>query len=320
MLKTRHVFMNLLLLSTLLLGACRSSDRVTPNIYKGNIAISGAFALYPLMVRWTQEYQALHPGIVFDLSTGGAGKGMTDTLAGAVDIGMVSRAINPQEVSQGAYSVAVARDAVFPVVNAANPALEQLLKTGLTRETLEQVFISGEVTRWSQVVDLPNSEAAIHVYTRADACGAAETWALFLGDYKQEDLLGIGVSGDPGVLDAVVKDPLGIGYNNLNYVFDMNTGLPAKGAVVLPVDVNHNGKADPWELLQTRQDALQAVADGLYPSPPARLLYLVTDGKPGGRVQAFLQWALSAGQDYVSVSGYVPLTTLQLAESFDLVK
>jgi len=60
----------------------------------------------------------------------------------------------------------------------------------------------------------------IHVFTRADACGAADVWAKFLGDMKQEDLLGIAVQADPGLLEAVVKDPLAIGYNNLNYAYD----------------------------------------------------------------------------------------------------
>jgi phosphate transport system substrate-binding protein len=53
-----------------------------------------------------------------------------------------------------------------------------------------------------------------------DAAGAPETWAKYLGNKKQEDLLGIGVFGDPGIAEAVAKDPLGIGYNNLGYAYD----------------------------------------------------------------------------------------------------
>ena len=41
---------------------------------------------------------------------------------------------------------------------------------------------------------------------------------LFLGK-KQEDLLGIGVFGDPGLNEAVRKDALGIGFNNINYAY-----------------------------------------------------------------------------------------------------
>jgi len=44
------------------------------------IKISGAFALYPMTVKWTEEYQKIHPETKIEVSAGGAGKGMTDTL------------------------------------------------------------------------------------------------------------------------------------------------------------------------------------------------------------------------------------------------
>ncbi len=44
-----------------------------------------------------------NPGVTFDISAGGAGKGMTDVLSSAVDIGMVSREIRPEEQEQGAF-------------------------------------------------------------------------------------------------------------------------------------------------------------------------------------------------------------------------
>ena len=80
---------------------------------EGTITISGAWALYPLVVRWGEEFQKIHPAVRFDISAGGAGKGMADALANAVDIGMVSREIYPQETEQGAFWVSVAKDAVF---------------------------------------------------------------------------------------------------------------------------------------------------------------------------------------------------------------
>jgi phosphate transport system substrate-binding protein len=95
----------------------------------------------------------------------------------------------------------------------------------------------------------------------------------------------------------------------------MNSGKPVNGAVVIPIDINANGQADPGEYLQTKAEALQAVADGNYPSPPARLLYLVTNGKPTGLVQAFITWVLTDGQAYVAEAGYIQLTPAQLQEA-----
>jgi len=305
----------LLVIATLLGSACNPSTGPTQSQgeLEGTITISGAWALYPMMVRWGEEFQKLNPGVKFDISAGGAGKGMADALAGAVDIGMVSREIDPAEIEKGAFPVAVNKDAVFATVNEKNPVWEDLHKKGVTRETFIGIYITGDITTWGQVVGRPEVTDAIHVFTRSDAAGAPATWAEYLGK-KQEDLLGIGVYGDPGLLDAVVKDPLGIGFNNLNYAFDLETGKPVAGTQALPIDANGNGQADPEEICDTKEQAVNAVATGHYPSPPARDLYVVTKGKPTGLVTAFIRWILTDGQKYLGEVGYIPLTDEHLKE------
>jgi phosphate transport system substrate-binding protein len=163
-------------------------------------------------------------------------------------------------------------------------------------------------------VGKPEITDEIHVYTRSDAAGAPEVWAKYLGK-KQENLLGVGVFGDPGLMDAVVKDPLGIGYNNLGYAYDSASGNPIAGSTIVPIDINQNGKAEPEEVLETKSEAIQAVATGKYPSPPARALNLVTKGKPSGVVQAFIVWALTDGQKYIDEAGYIQLTAEQIEAS-----
>lgn len=274
----------------------------------GTITVSGAFALYPLMVKWGEEFQKLHPGVQFDISAGGAGKGMTDALAGQVDIGMVSREIKADEEQQGAYWVSVTKDAVFGIVNAQNPVLAELKSKGVTREVLIDIYITGKIKTWGEVVGKPEIKDEIHVYTRSDAAGAPETWAKYLDNKKQEDLQGVGVFGDPGITDAVAKDPLGLGYNNLGYAYDATSGQPINGIDVLPIDVNADAQIDANETIATKAQAIAAVAAGHYPSPPARALNVVTKGKPSGLVQAFILWTLTDGQHYVDGAGYIPLT------------
>jgi phosphate transport system substrate-binding protein len=278
---------------------------------KQTITISGAWALYPMMVRWAEEFHADHPNVEFDISAGGAGKGMADALAGAVDIGMVSRGIYPEEIEKGAFWISVTRDAVFLTVSKANPVLDDLHVQGISRETLVGIYITGEITTWGQVVERPEFQDPVHVYTRSDAAGAPATFAEYLGK-KQEDLLGIGVYGDPGVLDAVIKDPLGIGYNNLNYAFDASSGEAVQGAFIVPLDVNADRAMEPEEWFETKEQAVRAVAEGFYPSPPARDLNLVTSGKPSGIVRDFIEWVLTNGQQYLDEVGYIGLSNEQL--------
>jgi len=275
---------------------------------EGRLSLSGAFALYPMAVKWAEEFKKANPAVKIDISAGGAGKGMTDVLNNMVDIGMVSREINPEEEKKGAFGFAVTKDAVVPVISALNPALSEILAVGLKPGVANDIWITGKIKSWGQAFN-SNSKTPMHIYTRSDACGAAEVWAKYFGK-KQEDLLGSGVFGDPGLALAVKKDPIGIGYNNIGYVYDFNTKKQIPGIRVVPIDLNKNGKIDPEEDFYGSMDNLiDAITKGKYPSPPARDLYFVTKGKPTNKlVNAFLKWVLADGQKYVNETGYINLT------------
>ena len=275
---------------------------------KGQISLSGAFALYPLAVKWAEEFKKIHPKVKIDISGGGAGKGITDALAKVVDLGMVSREVKPEEFAKGAWFIAVAKDAVVPTINAKNPKIKEILAKGLTQQAAIKIFVTGEFKTWGDVLG-NNSTIPVHVYNRSDACGAGETWAKYLGNKKQEDLLGTGVFGDPGVAAAVQKDPVAIGYNNIAYAYDLRTKRPNPGILVLPIDVNKNGKIDAAEnFYATSSQLISAIALGKYPSPPARDLYLVSNGKPTDPVvKAFLKYILTEGQKFNVPNGYISL-------------
>ena len=279
---------------------------------KGKITLSGAWALYPMAIKWAEEFKKVHPGVKIDVSAGGAGKGMTDAISGLVDIGMVSREIYPEELKKGAFPFAVAKDAVVAVVNASNPAINDILAKGVKKQAASNVWITGKYKNWSQLL-ATSSKAPIHVYTRSDACGAAETWASFFAK-KQEDLLGSGVFGDPGLALAIKKDVLGIGYNNIGYAFDQTSRKQIAGIKVVPIDINNNGNIDADEnFYNTLDELVNAIANGKYPSPPARDLYFVTKGKPSNPVvTAFVKWVLTDGQKFVKESGYINLSTGKL--------
>ena len=286
----------------------------------GTISISGAFALYPMMTVWADEFSNIHPDVQFDIQGGGAGKGMTDTIAGAVDIGMISRAIKDEETAQGIFWVSVTKDAVFPIISSENPVAAQILEKGISQETFAGIYITGKITTWGQVVGDETITDEIHVFTRSDASGAAEQWAKFSGGKAQEDLKGVGVNGEPSILDTVIEDPLAIGYGNLNSIFDLSDGNIVPGIIIPPIDINTNGLADVEEVYTVKEDAFGAVANGTYPSPPARFENLATLGKPEGLTLTFIEWILTDGQQYLESAGFVPLTAEQQAESLAKLK
>lgn len=280
-----------------------------------NVTITGAFALYPIVVKWADAYKKDHPGTGFDISGGGAGKGLTDVLAGAADLGMFSRKLTDAELKKGIWYVTVAKDAVLPTISDKNPFLDLIHRKGLTREQLAEIFTSGKTLKWSEMLDTTGDQE-INVYTRSDAAGAADTWAAYLNGGHQEDIKGIGVYGDPGLAEAVAKDPLGIGFNNTGFVYDIQTGKKNSNLDVVPLDLNGDRKIENDENFYGNIDSvMHAIAIGEYPSPPARDLYFISKGKPANpKVIAFLKWVLTDGQSFVKAAGYVPLDKKILQE------
>jgi len=304
----------LALLGLVFIPALSAQKTVAPKL-QGTITISGAWALYPMVMKWSEEFRKLHPDVRFDISAGGAGKGIADALSDMVDIGMVSREIYPAEVQKGAWFVPVTKDAVIPVINQANPLLKEIMKKGVKKSDFARIWLQEETPTWNALLGGTGS-VQVNVYTRSDSCGAAETWAAFMGK-KQEDLLGIGVFGDPGLNEAVRKDALGIGFNNINYAYDATSLKPMAGTAILPIDLNGNGKIDADESFYGNRDAItRAIAGDKYPSPPARDLYLVCKGQPKKPlVKAFLRWILKEGQKFVPEAGYIGLAAGKVTQA-----
>ena len=73
---------SVLAIASLLLSACGSTaSPASPSgpeagapedSLSGTISISGAFALYPMMTVWAEEFTKIHPDVQFDVQGGGA--------------------------------------------------------------------------------------------------------------------------------------------------------------------------------------------------------------------------------------------------------
>jgi phosphate transport system substrate-binding protein len=292
---------------------------------KNVIKVEGAFALQPMMQVWATEYEKTHTNISIDINANGAGAGMADALKGIANIGMVSRAVNNSEITQGAFWVSVAKDAVVATMNANNPVKDKILARGVTKQQFKDIFITGNITTWGQLVGDKNNTDQIIVYTRSDACGAADTWAKFMGKFVQNDIgshVAIdrisAVNGDNALVSAVQGNRFAIGYDNTGYVYTQklanNSVIPASGVLPVPIDLNQNGTLDPNEnVYANRTMMVNAIINKVYPSPPARDENLATLHQFTGVTKEFVRWILTTGQQYVLDAGYVPLTPATIA-------
>lgn len=273
----------------LILGCGQKNAAPEKKVEKKTITLSGAFAIYPTAVQWAEAFQKLHPEVKVEVSAGGAGKGAADCIAGLVDIGMVSREPDQAELDKGILAVPICHDGVFAIISEKNPVAPEIAVKGMTRTTLFALYKEQKKMTWEEIAGKKGGNTPVSVYTRSDACGAAATFAKFLGKLKQEDLTGIGINSDPQMINAVLNDPNGVSYTNFSYIFGKD-GSVVTGAKVVSIDANENGKVDPEELVESRANAMKFIEQGTYPIGRTNFFFL--RGKPTGVLKEFMQFCL----------------------------
>ncbi|WP_353633282.1 substrate-binding domain-containing protein (plasmid) [Halobacterium sp. NMX12-1] len=283
---------------------------------ENSIRISGGVGPLPMVQVWAEAYEQDHD-VSIDISGGGTGVGVSDVLNDQVDVAMMGRAPTAEEREQGLFAVPMLRDTVVGTVNPENPVLDAIQRQGLSRADLEAIF-TREVTTWGEVVDA-ESDAEITVYGRSDASAAYKKWATFLGGYTQSELSDQSdgnFDGDQQVAQAIGQEPTAIAFNNVNYVWDFETGELSGNVRPIPLDLNDNDTLDENESFYgSRDEFLAAVEDGTYPAPPAREMFLASKNGFDDTAKQFVEWVLTGGQSMVRDNGYVPLDQSRLEEA-----
>ncbi|QSG01334.1 PstS family phosphate ABC transporter substrate-binding protein [Natranaeroarchaeum sulfidigenes] len=284
------------------------------------VRISGGVGPLPMVEVWADLYEDDHD-VSFDISGGGTGVGVSDVLNEQVDIAMMGRQPDESEIEQGLFAVPMLIDTVVGTVNENNPVLDEIQEHGLSREQLEAIF-TREITNWGELYDTDVDEE-ITVYGRSDASAAYMQWGDFLGgedhahtENEMEEWADGNHDGDQRVAQAIGDDESAISLNNINYVYDLESGELEGDIRPVPIDLDGDGTlSEEEDFYDTREEFLAAVEDGIYPAPPAREMFLSSDGAFEDEAHEFVEWVLTEGQQYVSDNGYVPLEEDRLDEA-----
>jgi phosphate transport system substrate-binding protein len=251
------------------------------------VTVKGSDTMVILGQRWAEAYMESHPGAVIQVTGGGSGTGIAALINGTTDVCMASRPMKDDEKKKlrdryqtMGIEIPVAKDGLTIYVHENSPIRE------LSIPQLRQIY-TGAVTDWKQV----GGEAGrITLYGRENSSG---TYVYF----KDHVLLGKDYAsscqtlpGTAAVVNAVAKDPRGIGYGGAAY---------ARGVREVAV------RKDPK--LPAVAPAAATVQDGTYPI--SRNLFFYTRTRPAGDVKKFVDWILSAeGQAITTKVGYFPVT------------
>src|SRR5512140_613942 len=138
----------------------------------GNFTISGAYALYPLVEKWSIDFMKIHPGTKINIIANGTGQGIDDLLSGKTQLAMISRPLTDEEESDSIWTIPVAKAGVAPIVNQKNPYFKRILHHGIDPQKLIRLFTGDKPMTWGELLDTASKEK-VAVYTRADESGAA---------------------------------------------------------------------------------------------------------------------------------------------------
>jgi ABC-type phosphate transport system substrate-binding protein len=151
-----------------------------------------------------------------------------------------------------------------------------------------------------------------------NASSVTQPFALHFG-YEPSNLKGKKISGDDiYLINAVQKDNTGVSFNNLNYIFDLNSRQLKKEIAILPLDL----KKEYNEVLSepNLDKLIGLLEDKGIDLIPVEEINFVFQNQVNPDVKDFLQWVLSEGQAYNHQFGFLNLDAKTLNQQKEQVE
>lgn len=185
----------------LLLAGCQSAGGAGGGgAASQRLTVTGSSTVAPLAAEIAKRFETSQPDARVDVQSGGSSKGLADVRRGSADLGMVSRALGPEEDDLQATTIAL--DGIALIVHSDNPL------PALSEDQIRGIF-TGAITDWRQVGGPP---APITVINKADGRSTLE---LFLDHFQlsSADIQADVVIGDNQQgIRSVVGNPAAISY------------------------------------------------------------------------------------------------------------
>ncbi|MFN2441316.1 MAG: phosphate ABC transporter substrate-binding protein [Thermoanaerobaculia bacterium] len=249
------------------------------------VTVKGSDTMVILGQRMAEEYMKQNPTAMVQVTGGGSGTGIAALINGTVDLAQSSRSMTEEEKQKvvqnrgvGVVERSVAIDALAVFIHGGNPL------QSLTMDQVKQIY-QGKITNWRE---LGGSDSAIILYGRESSSGTYDYFrehVLLKEDFAPRVQT---LQGTAAIINAVSKDPAGIGYGGFAYANDVK---------LLPIAAEGKAPVAP---------SAETVASGEYPL--ARFLYFYYTENPTQAVQDFVAFTLTPeGQAVVDKVGYFPL-------------
>ncbi len=297
---------------------------------------AGATFPYPLISKWSSEYNKIKPNIQINYQSVGSGAGIKQITAKTVDFGASDAPLTEQEYANVSGILQIP-ESIGAVVVAYNlPGVQSGVK--LSGDVIADIFL-GKITKWNdpRIVSLnPGIQFPakdIIVAHRSDGSGTtfvftdylsavSPDWKSKVGKGKSVNWpAGLGGKGNEGVSGLLSQNPYAIGYielayaklNNIPYA---NIKNRAGNFIEPTLETTANAAASVVPSLPAGDASwssvsiVDAAGDNSYPIGSFTYLLVYkdqTDMIKGKTLAEFLWWVVHDGQKFSSELLYVPL-------------
>lgn len=247
---------------------------------KTKITVVGSSTIAPLMSEVAKAYEQKHSGSRIDVQAGGSSRGILDVRQDTADVGMVSRALKPEE-SADLQHVLLGHDGLAMIVHKSNPV------PSLTKTQVIDIY-SGKITNWKE---LGGPDLAINVVSKAEGRSTLEIFSHYFGLPYKEIKAHVVIGDNQQGIQMVSGSPASIGYVSIGTAeFEAEHGASIR---LVPLDGHVPSTA--------------AVAQGSYPL--SRELNLVFKAKNKPQLDSLLTFASSPeGQELAKKQFFVPVS------------
>lgn len=241
----------------------------------------------PLIEKWITEYAKTQPGVEFQIAKGNQNQS-------GIDLNVV---FDSQETNTKFFShnvVYFGEFAVLPITASGSEAAKVLEGKHLNSKKLKQLFFLND--DFDEDVKKVKAFENLIVYSGSNASSVAASFAHNFGE-ESSSFRGKRISGDDLFLNtALSKDPLGVSFNALPNIFDLQSRHIKSDLTIIGIDV----KKDLEETFSDKAtlDEVISVLENGKVSEVAVEKIGVSYNEGDDAVSHFLEWVLENGTKY----------------------
>ena len=264
----------------------RNNPTEAPSVSNVHYVKAPRFAR-PLVEKWITEYAKTQPGVEFQIAKGNQSQD-------DIELNVVFNSKDSIEEENNNNIIYFGEFAVLPITASGSEAAKVLEGKHLNSKKLKQLYFLNE--DFDEDVKKIKQFEKLVIYSGSNATSVAASFAQNFGE-ESTNFRGRRIAGDDLFLNtALAKDPLGVSFNALPNIFDLNSRRIKGDLTIIGLDVKKSLE-ESFSDKGTLDDIINALEHGRIQEVPTQKIG-VRCKNSDEEVTHFLNWIVSTGTQY----------------------